>query len=579
MADATEDLLASGRPQDTSHLSDSEDDDLPPDFLNLARTTKDKNKKTGGTPKRGTKDFEENKTRLQSRALDASRQAMWDALGVVRVHHPTTFKTEKRRPKKKAAAEKREVEEELDQVGSLADWKEAVASEEEHSEPEQESVTISGSGGIPIGFYDADTGQTHIPAAHKRGKIFHSVGRDLSGGGVSLQPEEALWALESSRLDVRYPKSYFDDEQAGNEKRRVDDHPDMEDSGVPISLQGAYAAYIGSEPIRNGNLTLEKYTVFAALKRLGYIVLRAPEFDGLLSSSHREPYTPRDFSRATTETAVTHSASAQTQPTLLTSLHNLLFGSTLDLVHETDTARRKRQALGPLVTPGLYRDYPSIYRLLHLIPASDPLAAPPPAPPRIVISQHRDTSLERKIRLGCLPADSVSAGGVALGSTNVAEDAIEEEEENPYTTTWDVYKPAGNREGGNWRKSKPGEPDFRICVIAARETGVMTLSQCEGLLGEQPVREPPIWKGRDGQVSEKRTEPINAVYSRLRHGYKNVILAVVDEGIVSYVRVADAGFCREKLYERGDAVGGRGVKGGGRGRGRGRGGRGRGGRG
>lgn len=58
----------------------------------------------------------------------------------------------------------------------------------------------------------------------------------------------------------------------------------------------------------------------------------------------------------------------------------------------------------------------------------------------------------------------------------------------------------------------------------------------------------------------------------LKHGWRNVILAVVDQGVVSYIRVADCGFAREKLWEitgQGDGKGKRG--GGGRGRGRGRG--------
>ncbi|KMU89657.1 hypothetical protein CIHG_07464 [Coccidioides immitis H538.4] len=37
---------------------------------------------------------------------------------------------------------------------------------------------------------------------------------------------------------------------------------------------------------------------------------------------------------------------------------------------------------------------------------------------------------------------------------------------------------------------------------------------------------------------------------RLRHGWRNVILGIVDQGVVSYLRVADAGFCKEPLYEQ-----------------------------
>ena len=32
------------------------------------------------------------------------------------------------------------------------------------------------------------------------------------------------------------------------------------------------------------------------------------------------------------------------------------------------------------------------------------------------------------------------------------------------------------------------------------------------------------------------------MYMRLRHGYRNVVMAVVDQGVVSYLRIADSAF-------------------------------------
>lgn len=40
------------------------------------------------------------------------------------------------------------------------------------------------------------------------------------------------------------------------------------------------------------------------------------------------------------------------------------------------------------------------------------------------------------------------------------------------------------------------------------------------------------------------------MYVKFRNGHKNVILAVVDQGVTSYLRIADSGFGKEKLYER-----------------------------
>lgn len=53
------------------------------------------------------------------------------------------------------------------------------------------------------------------------------------------------------------------------------------------------------------------------------------------------------------------------------------------------------------------------------------------------------------------------------------------------------------------------------------------------------------------------------LYMRLRHGYRNVILAVVDQGVVSFLRVGDAAFGREKIYKDKAVQGGKKGRGGG----------------
>ncbi|TKA82381.1 hypothetical protein B0A55_01426 [Friedmanniomyces simplex] len=117
--------------------------------------------------------------------------------------------------------------------------------------------------------------------------------------------------------------------------------------------------------------------------------------------------------------------------------------------------------------------------------------------------------------------------------------------------TYDVWKPGS----ATFKKSDHGPPDFRIAVVDARETTAPSLQQLSSLLATLPY-EP---SKTDAQL-----------YQKLKHGYKNVILAIVDQGVVSYLRISDAAFGREKLYER--AGRGPGAKRGGRGgRGRGRG--------
>lgn len=63
-----------------------------------------------------------------------------------------------------------------------------------------------------------------------------------------------------------------------------------------------------------------------------------------------------------------------------------------------------------------------------------------------------------------------------------------------------------------------------------------TLFQLGTLLESTPL-DPPRGEKMDRML-----------YMRLRHGYRNVILAVVDQGVVSFLRVADAAFGKEKIY-------------------------------
>lgn len=131
-----------------------------------------------------------------------------------------------------------------------------------------------------------------------------------------------------------------------------------------------------------------------------------------------------------------------------------------------------------------------------------------------------------------------------------------------FRITYHLWKPGST----TYKKSDPGPPDFRIAVVDARETSMPTLAQLSALLDTTPYRPP-----QDGAQT----------YQKFRNGHKHVILAVVDQGVTSYLRIADSGFGREKLFDRRGPGpnqkrgGGGGGRGGGRresqrGRGRGR---------
>jgi tRNA-splicing endonuclease subunit Sen54 len=85
-----------------------------------------------------------------------------------------------------------------------------------------------------------------------------------------------------------------------------------------------------------------------------------------------------------------------------------------------------------------------------------------------------------------------------------------------------------------------------------------TEAQFEALLRQTPFHPP------------KKEDP--SIYRKVKSGFRNVILAVVDQGVVSFVNVVDAGFGEAKLWDRSTKSRGGGFRGkGGSGRGRGRG--------
>jgi tRNA-splicing endonuclease subunit Sen54 len=163
---------------------------------------------------------------------------------------------------------------------------------------------------------------------------------------------------------------------------------------------------------------------------------------------------------------------------------------------------------GPLVTNGVYHSYEYIYKKVSLIPSHHP--------------PHKHT----------------------ITSNSAAK--------FPYRIAYYIWKPQPK-----FKKSDPPPPDFRIAVVSAREVGIPTLAQLSALFDSVPV---------DTAAAGKN------IYQKLKDGYRNVIVAVVDFGVTSFLKFADVGFGDETLYKR-RAGGHRGGKYGGRGGRWGRGGR------
>ncbi|KAK4934851.1 tRNA-splicing endonuclease subunit sen54 [Elasticomyces elasticus] len=487
MADADEDDI----PTITASGADDLEDETQ-DFRFLTQLTSS-SAGTAVIPKRGTKDFEPNPTRSQSSALDASRLAMHTALSAVRVHSGKNHIVGQYLPYEQ-------------------DWR----------------------------WDDNGSGSRHgrcVVVPRFKSTHLKVMGVADRYNWTWFLPEEALFLLERGSLDIRWPdmdkdkpadpeeneQSQKDSEEpathgqsepktqhtAEQEDRpataKPREEPDLKLGELPMSLQGAYASFIGKD-----GLTLERYSVYAALKRAGYVVQRAPTWHDIdppqaNGGTHPDPEESQVLTRPSTFTN-TVSLPPFSAATLIHRLVSWLF-----------QPRREQScpALGPLVALGLYRNYADIFRSLALIPYHNSSNTSTPIPP---------------------PSRS-------------------EPPQPPFRVHFHVWKPVNAHA---YRKTAPPPPDYRIVVVDARTTSVPTLSQIRQLLDSQP--EDFLSKDKAGRLE-----------ARIKHGRRNVLLAIVDMGVVSYLRLSDACFGAEKLYEEKSRDGskgkGRGGGGGGGGRG------------
>lgn len=423
--------------------------------------------------RKGEKDFEEHGTKLQANALEQSRQVMEEVLSFTRVHKKTNWLRGWYFPDR---------------------WADAVEPEEaeapqSHGEPREAAAKRRG----------LDARDRVIVVEHDKGH-FKTMGRIVTGQGkdqpgwdkIWLLPEEALFLLERGSLDLWWPTRPLadifpikPDPEESVQADQLSGEEDEYDLGVPLSLEAAYSLLIGNDKER-GKITLQTFQVYSNLSRGGYRILRAPSSSSTLSPPVKQP----------------------------------LWQWLVSLLHSDKEPRHA--ALGPLVHPGLYRSYKSIYKQLAIIPRHKPSQGTP-SPWEI---------------------------------------------QEPFKIQYHVWK-AGTL---SWSKTRPPPPDFYLAIVDTRETYVPTLEEISALLDSSPWDPPSKWD-RPGQI-----------YPRLKWGWRNVLVAVVDHGIVNFVRFGEGAFGEEPLYPRFDSSGGpRGGKRGGgrnqrngRGGGRGRGGRGRG---
>lgn len=177
-----------------------------------------------------------------------------------------------------------------------------------------------------VGELDAASGMTVV--ARAKGQHFRTMGRADREGRVWLLPEEAVYLCERGNLDVRWPGVVGEGE------------------GLPMSLQGVYACLMW-----RWGLSLERYVVYAGLKRGGYVVLRAPTWGS--GDEDEEAEAGVEGVRGVVEQEGKQ------------RYWGWGFGLFARIFRSLVTSKPKDPPpLGPLVTPGLYRSYSEPWCLL-----------------------------------------------------------------------------------------------------------------------------------------------------------------------------------------------------------------------
>lgn len=460
-------------------LFDAEDGDQAQDFRLFASLVNGPGKKSQASSKairRGEKDFESHGTRAQENVLESSRSAMHDVLSYTRQHQPRNVLRGWYFP---------------DRWANMPSESESTSAGAADKQSGDRATKTRGSGqGLFARERVVALELDRSPMLVSTGRVVTSAEKSSPGWLKTwLLPEEALFLVERGTLDLWWPtrgiEEIFpesvntDDDTGADTPPAIVEKPEDHELGVPLSLQAAYALFIGRDGER-GKVSLEKYQVYANLRRTGYRVLRA---------------TPLPFQPS--------------PPHASQSLWQWLFS----LIPNTGSPRHSEY--GPLVKPGLYRSYAPIFEQVALIQRHKP---------------------------GPLSASEAP------------------QPQDPFKIHFHIWKSSSS-----FMKTKPPPPDFQMAVVDARDSTVPTLEQLDALLLSTPYDPPDKDSDKPGA---------GFVYKRLKHGWRNAILAIVDRGLISYMRFGEMAFGEELLYENTNnrpkaKRGGRAGRGRGRGRGRG----------
>ncbi|KAI5117358.1 hypothetical protein M0805_002472 [Coniferiporia weirii] len=453
-------------PEDAGQSSD--EDDGGPDWTKLTALAS-AGPSNPFIPKRGDKEFEPANgagTNLQQHKLERVRAAMFSALDVERTVSS--------------------------KVASYAVWRPEIA--------RARVLSARGNHLLTMGH--------NVP---RRSPLNDAQKEKKAEKAVDLLPEEALYLIERGSMFCWVQVDGM---------RRIEMDGDVD--GTPMTVQQAYTQMIGRE-----DLTLERYQVFAYLKRLGYTVTRARAPSAFYN-------TPTPFRGKLALKPVQGVLSRVAE--LILAPFRRMFGLGTTKINWW----RPLRTYGPVHR---FLSYASVFSALRFIPSGYELP-----------THH------------CVQSDP--------------------QPPSPYEVFFNVYKPSTP-----FRKTAPPPPDYSIIVVNGRSTPMPTLQELTRLFEELPELPPPVPRKRQmhakvtPNVEKNSPKPTSASqtpsrskslmeylrrifralfflskdpvdsetdpllrprrpnpFQMLKNGKKMVVVAAVDAGMISFFRFCQGAF-------------------------------------
>ncbi|GBB87917.1 hypothetical protein RclHR1_01440032 [Rhizophagus clarus] len=283
-----------------------------------------------------------------------------------------------------------------------------------------------------------------------KGSHFHNMGHAVKGE-MWLYPEECLFLMDRCSLSMQY-------------------------CGVDMSLQHAYCEIIG------GWLTLEKYQVYAYLKRIGFTVLRAQESQSNIINTSSQ-------SQSSAQSLQLQPQQSQL-PWFLNRINSFiispfiyitnLFNSSLVLPSNKSNIEDKS-----LVEPGECRTYEQAYKKLQIIESS-------------IMHCHNITT-----------------------------------ENEDYNIDFLVYKESAP---GKFKKKNPGPPLFHVVVASAETQKPPSLSTLHNLFTSSPYPSQTASSRCLQSKSSSQSSPIKSILFAIVDG-SNVTFLEYNDIIFDYIHV------------------------------------------